>query len=364
MASRLRVPLDRPRPDINAFLDAVMGRSAPNRPPLVEYIVDEVVMQPVLAAAGREWVPHTAGDLAGQKAYWDNFIAFWHRCGYDFVRLELAMDFPAEGRVGVDPAEQADGRMRHWSETDSGPIGSWDAFERYPWPDPDDVDLSPLEYICQNMPEGMGLISCHGAGILEHVTRLFGYVGLCTALYDAPDLVRAVVDTVGERIEVYHRRLLRLDRLAAIFQGDDMGFRTGTLISPDHMREYFLPWHKRFARVAHEAGRPYFLHACGNLEAIMDDLIDDVGIDAKHSFEDAIVPVAEMKRRYGDRIGILGGVDVDVLGRATRDGVRRTVRDVIDACAPGGRYAVGSGNSIPSYIPVENFLTMLDEALA
>ena len=74
--------------------------------------------------------------------------------------------------------------------------------------------------------------------------------------------------------------------------------------------------------------------------------------------------MAEMKRRYGDRIGILGGVDVDILGRATPDGVRRTVRDVIDACAAGGRYAVGSGNSIPSYIPVENFLTMLDEALA
>ncbi len=361
---RVRAPLDKPEPDVNAFTDAVMGRTAPKRPPLVEYIVDEVVMCPVLEAAGREWVPHAAGDLASQKAYWDNFMAFWHRCGYDFVRLELAMDFPAEGRLGIDPAEQADGRTRSWSETDHGPIATRDDFERYPWPRPEDVDLFPLEYICEHMPEGMGLISCHGAGILEHVSRLFGYVGLCTALYDAPDLVRDVVDRVGELIVGYCRRLLRLDRLAVIFQGDDMGFRSGTLVSPEHMREYFLPWHKRFAQVAHEAQRPYFLHSCGNLEAIMNDLIDDVGIDAKHSFEDAIVPVVEMKRRYGERIGILGGIDVDVLGRGSPDEVRRTVRQTIDACAPGGRYAVGSGNSIPSYVPVENFLTMLDEALA
>jgi uroporphyrinogen decarboxylase len=70
-----------------------------------------------------------------------------------------------------------------------------------------------------------------------------------------------------------------------------------------------------------------------------------------------------MKRRYGDRIAILGGVDVDVLTRATPDDLRRYVRRVIDECAPGGRYAVGSGNSIPSYVPVVNYLTMLDEAL-
>ena len=227
-----------------------------------------------------------------------------------------------------------------------------------------DVVLPSLFGAAQHMPDGMGLISCHGAGVFEHTSRLLGYVGLCTLLYDAHDLVRAVVDRVGGLIEGYHRRLLQLDRLVAIFQGDDMGFRSGTLISPEHMREYFLPWHKRFAQLAHQAGRPYFLHSCGNLEAIMNDLIDDVGIDAKHSFEDAIVPVDEMKRRYGDRIGILGGVDVDVLGRAGPDQVRRAVRAVIDACAPGGRYAVGSGNSIPSYVPPENYLTMLDEALA
>jgi len=96
----------------------------------------------------------------------------------------------------------------------------------------------------------------------------------------------------------------------------------------------------------------------------MPDLIDSVRIDAKHSFEDAIVPVGQMKRRYGKRIGILGGVDVDILTRRTPDEVRAHVRRVIEDCAPGGRYAVGSGNSIPSYIPPENYLTMVDEALA
>ncbi len=359
-----RIPLNDPQPDVRRFLDAVLGRIEPERPPLVEYLVDDVVMRPILEEAGRQWVP-AGGDIAQQKAYLDNVIAFWRVCGYDFVRMEIAMPFPVDVRSAPDTAEQArEGALRHWSETDAGPIACWDDFHSYPWPDPAAVDLFPLEYICGRLPEGMGFISCHAGGILEHATKLFGYVGLCTALYDDPDLVRAVVDALGERILAYHRRLLELDPLLAVFQGDDMGFRSGTLISPDHLRAYFLPWHRRCAEQAKRANRPYFLHACGNLETIMDDLIDDVGIDAKHSFEDAIVPVAEMKRRYGDRIGILGGVDVDVLSRATPDDVRRKVRETIEACAPGGRYAVGSGNSIPSYIPVQNYVAMLTEALS
>ena len=76
------------------------------------------------------------------------------------------------------------------------------------------------------------------------------------------------------------------------------------------------------------------------------------------------MPVAEFQARYGDRIGVLGGIDVDVLAGRPPEEVRGYVREVIDACGPRGRYAVGSGNSIPSYVSVENYLTMLDEALA
>ncbi len=115
--------------------------------------------------------------------------------------------------------------------------------------------------------------------------------------------------------------------------------------------------------MAHERGLPYFLHSCGNLETIMEDLIGEVGIDAKHSFEDAIVPADEFHRRYGDRIGILGGVDLNILSAGTPDDVRQRTRYLVETCGARGRFAVGSGNSIPSYVPVENYLAMVDEAL-
>ena len=103
------------------------------------------------------------------------------------------------------------------------------------------------------------------------------------------------------------------------------------------------------------------LHSCGKLDDIMDDLIDYVGIDAKHSFEDKIMPVTEAKKKYGDRITILGGVDVHFLCTASKEQIREYVDRVIDVCAPGGGYALGTGNSVANYIPVKNYLTMLDE---
>ena len=91
----------------------------------------------------------------------------------------------------------------------------------------------------------------------------------------------------------------------------------------------------------------------------MPDLLDDVGIDAKHSFEDVIVPVEEFKKRWGDRVAVLGGVDVDLLSRGSADEVRLRTETVIELCGGVG-YACGSGNSVTNYVPTENYLAMVE----
>jgi uroporphyrinogen decarboxylase len=190
------------------------------------------------------------------------------------------------------------------------------------------------------------------------------YEGLCLALKEDPTLVRDVAGRIGGLMEGFYRHLLDLPGLVAVFPGDDMGFRTGTLISPSDLKTHVLPWHKRFAAMAHAKDLPYFLHSCGNLASLMDDLIDEVGIDGKHSFEDAILPAEEFQARYGGRIAVLGGLDLNILSAGTEEDVRKRTRRLIETCGARGRYAVGSGNSIPSYVPVGNYLALVDEALS
>lgn len=355
------IPLHGAKPDASRFIDVVLGRARSERTPLVEYLVDDALRKPITTQMlGRPWVDPTPDDRASQEAYLDNFVAFWQGMGYDFVRFEQELPFLQHSVVG-DDATQADGK-RSWRDQHHGTITNWDEFERYPWPVVTPAFLANYAYLNDHLPEGMGLIVAHAGGIYEHLASVMSYEGLCLALYDAPDLVAAIAEKLGGVMLQVYEQLVELDRVIAIFPGDDMGFRSATLIQPDALRRYTLPWHRRYAELAHQHGLPYFLHSCGNLTQILDDLIDDVRIDAKHSFENAILPVDALQARYGHRVGVLGGMDVDILGRRSPDEVRAATRAILDTCHPRGRFAIGSGNSVPSYVPVENYLAMVDEA--
>ena len=194
------IPLKKPRPDMGYFLDIVMGRKK-GVPPLVEYLVDDMVMKPIVQdLLGQTWVPsgvigtthevhRNASDRDAQKAYLDTFIEFWLRMGYDFVRFEQDIGFQ-EGHLEIADTAPGSTKQRAWADQHKGAIMSWDDFERYPWPAVEGFDFFPFEYISSHLPDGMGMITCHGGGLYEHLSWIMSYEGLCMALYDAPDLVR------------------------------------------------------------------------------------------------------------------------------------------------------------------------------
>jgi uroporphyrinogen decarboxylase len=109
----------------------------------------------------------------------------------------------------------------------------------------------------------------------------------------------------------------------------------------------------------HNRQKPAILHSCGNLAPIMDDIIDDLKYDAKHSFEDAIMPVENAYEQWGNRIAVLGGIDMDFLARRSPAEVAERAKAMLLKTGCKG-YALGSGNSIPAYIPVENYLAMVN----
>lgn len=161
----------------------------------------------------------------------------------------------------------------------------------------------------------------------------------------------------------FYAGLIDTDEIGALWLGDDLGFTTSTLISPKDIRRYVLPWFKKLGELAHAHGKTFWLHCCGNVydPGIINDLIEDVHLDAFHSFQDPILPVAEFQRRYGDHLAALGGVDLDKLCRLDETSLRIYVRDILDQCMPRGRFALGSGNTIANYVPAEHYLWMIEE---
>ena len=346
----------KPDPDFDRLLKVLRRQGEPDRVPFIELWCDPEMMEAIGGRPVRGWQSREERERA-----LDGMIAFWHGAGFDYVCVGPLVNVPGKHYAAEDTAILKH-EKRHWQDEGIGVIASWEDFERYPWPRPEDADYFAVEYVARHLPEGMKIIaSGDPAGQLELLNILMGYTGLSYALHDDPALVAAVAEKAQALLTSIFATMAEMPGVGAMVLGDDLGFKTATMISPADLRRYVFPCQKRLAEISHAHGLPFLLHACGDLSAIMDDLIDDVRIDAKHSFEDVILPVTEAKARYGDRVALLGGIDMDVLSRGSEDEVRRYTRRVIEACAPGGGWALGSGNTLANYIPVPNYLAMLDE---
>ena len=91
----------------------------------------------------------------------------------------------------------------------------------------------------------------------------------------------------------------------------------------------------------------------------MDEVIDDLGIDAKHSFEDNIYPIEQAYDWWHGRIALVGGIDVNFLCSKTPQEIENRARNLLETTSGKGGYALGSGNSITSYMPEENYRAMI-----
>ena len=328
-------------PDFSQLL-RVLRRERPERPVLFELFMNWTVYQ---RFAGRRGTGDAREDF---RLMIDAYAAG----GYDYTSTGASnFGFPSGEKHRAQTVTLNEGAV----------IANWEDFERYPWQDPEKSDYSRLDMASELMPEGMKLMVTCPSGVLENTIGLMGYDALCIALYEQPDLVRAVVDQVGSRIVRYCECFADHDAVGLLMSNDDWGFNTQTLISPAHMREYILPWHRRIVGVGKRVGKPVVLHSCGNLDQVMDDVID-MGYAGKHSYEDNIIPVEDAYRKWGDRIAILGGIDLDFMIRSTPEQVKDRCRAMLKLAERGG-YALGSGNSIPEYIPDAQYDAMREVAL-
>ncbi len=341
----------------------VLWREQPDQVPFYEHIVDPSIMatilgRPMPALMGLK--SDAASRRAAKKKYLEYLVAFFKGMGYDYIPLELGLRlfrFNVVTSHDIEPLGKTD---RGWVDNDRATIANMDEFRDYEWPAPENaVDYELFELAREVLPSSMKIVGGVGGGVLEHVSWLLGYHQLSLSLRRDPVFVDKMFEKIGSLIAKVDTILAEMNQIGALRMGDDMGFKKGTLISPPQLRKYVFPWQKQVVAIAHKQGKPFILHSCGNLQEVMEDLIMDVKINAIHSFQDIIYPVIVAKEQYGDRIAILGGIDVEMLCHATLPDLEVYTRKILQKCMLGGGYALGSGNSITNYIKLDNYKAML-----
>ena len=287
-------------------------------------------------------------------------IDFWRKAGYDYVKIQPAADFnPAKVGLEEHLMYNKDGTLfRKWASENKGVISDFRDFEAYKWPVRTDFDYGKFEKVRSLLPEGMGVIGQYG-DIFTMTWEMMGFETFSLAIYENPDLVKVLNDTIGELVLSMFEYFAQSDAVDAIWYSDDIAFTQGLLVSPDTLHKYFFPWLKRIGDLARKANKPFLYHTDGLLWDVFDDIVA-CGVDAIHPIEPKAMDIEEVKRRYGDKLCLLGNVDVDILARGSRDEIRRIVKENVEKVGYNGGYCIGSGNSIPEYVLYENYVALLE----
>jgi uroporphyrinogen decarboxylase len=335
-------------PDHRHLVEAAWNRK-PARLPLYEHIICAEIMERILGVSFADLHAGGPTELAG---YFHQHCRFFREMTYDTVSYEVCINDLTPG--GGALIGKCEGAIQNRADFEQWP---WDDFPRIFW----EYATPRFDALAAAMPPGMKAVGGIGNGVFEISEDLVGFENLCFMQEDDPELFAELYQRIGTMVAGLWQTFL--ERYADVYCvariGDDLGFKTSTLIQPDSLIRHVIPQYSKIIAQVHAAGLPYLQHSCGRIFPVMDAWIA-AGINAKHSNEDAVAPYDEWIERYSDRIGLFGGIDTDrvcrmepaalfdyVVEHGTR--FRRTANG----------YALGSGNSIPDYVPVEGYLAMV-----
>jgi uroporphyrinogen decarboxylase len=335
-------------PDYNNILEVLYNRR-PKRLPLYEHHID----LPFISKMSGKEVILQGTQVKDYEEHYKKITRFWKEMTYDAFDFEAAICdiFPGHGAImGGMP----------------GPIQTRDDFNKYPfdkipaifW----NIYKPHLDAIRAVLPAGMKAYGGCGYGIFEASQDLVGFEPLCLMQYLDPELFADLFSRIGDLyVSLWSKMISDYSDIFVFFRmGDDLGYKTSTMLSPDTIRTYILPQYKRIIDLVHNADKKFLLHSCGCIFDVMDDIIA-LGIDAKHSNEDQIASFDKWIDLYNGKIGLFGGFDLNTLCLKRYDDI------YIEVLERGTKfrkksngYGIGTGNSIPDYIPVEGFSAMID----
>jgi uroporphyrinogen decarboxylase len=222
------------------------------------------------------------------------------------------------------------------------------------FPDADDERFyEPAKKFLANAPEGLaiGVSTDLAAGA---ALASMGVEGFSYALADDPDFVAEVFMRYGEWSAKVHRNLCKMG-FDFVWSGGDIAFNTGPFFSPEVFRTIILP---AMRKSAVEITVPWIYHSDGNLNPILEDLLS-LGMNGLHPFEPGGMDILATKQKYGNKLCVVGNVDIDLLTRGTSAEVENQATQIINSLAPLGGHIISSSNGLASYVKAENVRAMM-----
>lgn len=239
--------------------------------------------------------------------------------------------------------------------------------ETYAWPAVEDYDYAWARRMAARFAPNYAIRGPYWKPLLCQVFDLLGTEEAMVTMLTRPPLFEALLERVAAVTIGYVQRFVAAlgDDLHILYLGDDFATQRGMMISPQLWRRYLKPLYARLFEIGHRANKYVWFHACGDITAVLPDLID-IGMDVWETVQLHTLPLspARLKEEYGRHLTFFGAVNTQRLPFMTPEQVAAEVTTCIEALGKGGGYICGPDHHIKPDVPHANSVALFDAAQA
>ncbi len=333
----------KPDPDFCRLRKTLLLEGKADRVPLFDFNVHPSIMEKVI-----EKPLQTAEDE----------IDFWAGSGYDYIQIRLKPHSLAP--ISSKTVSSSHGNLKSMKQLMHEKF-EWTGFYMNEW-SMDDYNLTYLHDLKSKMPDSMKFIA-HAADIFTRSWIAMGFEDFCYALYEDPDLIAELF----RQNAIAEIRMLNVlvdnfgDKIGALFYSDDLAYTEGLMVSAEVYRQYLWPYLRKLFSVAKKLNIPIISHTDGRLWDVFDDFYE-LGVNGIQPLEPKSMDLVELKQKRGHQFCLMGSIDIDVLSRGTENEINNMVRERIRMLGHNGGYTVGTSNTVPDYININNYKAMIEAA--
>ncbi|MFO7870386.1 MAG: uroporphyrinogen decarboxylase family protein [Kiritimatiellia bacterium] len=235
-------------------------------------------------------------------------------------------------------------KIKPWYEFSENRLGSdWQSAARR--------CLSEDKVVCVSIPGGF-----------DEPRQLLGEERLCVAYYDAPELVKDILDTIGDTAFKVLERVTAEVTVDLLSVHEDMAGKSGPLAGPVQIRDFIGPYYRKIRDLLQNRGvRLFDQDSDGDMNAVIDEFLN-AGVNCMHPMEPAAnMDIVKIRKKYGSRLAFYGGIDKHVI-RRSKDEIVAELECKIPPLIKTGGCVFALDHRVPNGTPLENYRFYVSKA--